>query len=177
LTEISGSISFSKVTIQSAKASMTNSMTKEVEFNNKETNTKPVFEGTYTAKKGDVKLNEFIITSNTDITNKLVNGNTEIHKVTFYVYIDDMDTAVADAKIECSNNTCTAGDTFNDVLVEAGESVKVKVEAEVEANDTTQNFAGTDLGTFKLQLKGEDTNGNQAGEGTANTVKVKVVAK
>jgi hypothetical protein len=51
---------------------MSNSMTKEVEFNNKETNTKIVFDGTYTAKKGDVKINEFTITSNSNITNKLV---------------------------------------------------------------------------------------------------------
>jgi hypothetical protein len=89
-----------------------------------------------------------------------------------------MNTAVADAKIACKNDVCTANDTFNDVKVKAGESVKVRVEAEVEANNTDlADGSNIDLGTFKLQLKGEDTNGNQAGEGTANTVKVKVVTK
>jgi hypothetical protein len=44
-------MSFSNLTIQAARASLTNSLTKAVEFRNNEVNRKVVFEGEYTAKK------------------------------------------------------------------------------------------------------------------------------
>jgi hypothetical protein len=51
-SEVKGSISFSsKITIQPSKASLENSLTKDVEFVTLETTKKVVFDGTYTAKK------------------------------------------------------------------------------------------------------------------------------
>jgi hypothetical protein len=49
--DVAGSISFSKVTIQAAKAALENNLTKDVEFIKNETSRKVVFDGTYTAKK------------------------------------------------------------------------------------------------------------------------------
>jgi hypothetical protein len=180
-TEVSGSISFSKVSIQPAKASMTNSTTKEVEFANKETNRKVVFDGTYTAKKGDVKLNKFTITSKETVSSDLTDliGAAGTNKVRFYVTIDG--TEVSDGKIalDSTNNIYVVSDTFNDISVKNGESVKVKVEAEVEANNAvnangdqytaTNSYINTaktsiNLGKYQVKLEGEDSNGNKAGE-------------
>jgi hypothetical protein len=125
---------------------MSNSLTKEVEFANNDSNRKVVFDGTYTAKKGDVKLNEFIVASTYTTTTDQVKlnalgANLPKNKVTFYVFVDGNE--VADAKLACTKDTnndvtaCTAGDTFDNILVKAGESVKVKVEAEVETSNTS----------------------------------------
>jgi hypothetical protein len=40
---------------------LTNTITKDVEFKKNEVTRKEVFNGTYSAKKGDLKLNEFTI--------------------------------------------------------------------------------------------------------------------
>ena len=129
-SEVSGNISFGKVTIQPAKASMTNSLTKEVEFLTNTTDKKVVFDWTYTAKKGDVELNEFAIYNDYNLTTK---GN----KVTFYVYVDGDE--VNDAKVALDNvvwseynGKYVARRTFDKVSVKNGESVNIKVEAEVE---------------------------------------------
>jgi purine-nucleoside phosphorylase len=90
---------------------MTNSLTKEVEFANKESNRKVVFEGTYTAKKGDVKLNEFAIAKLASPTST-INRNKD--KVTFYLTVDGDE--VADVKY---TNGSTASDTFDNILIEA----------------------------------------------------------
>jgi hypothetical protein len=120
---------------------------------------KVVFEGTYTAKKGDIKLNEF------NVTGTYVGND---NKISFYVLIDGDE--VADAKY--STGTKTASDTFNNVLVEAGESVSIVVEAEVEA------YATGTLGKFEFAVRGEDVNGNTpSGKGDAKTVNMKVVEK
>jgi LysM repeat protein len=144
--ETSGSISFSKVTIQPSKASLKNNITKDVEFANKATRTEIVFDGTYTAKKGDIELNEF----------KLVQTRTgayqQTNKVTFYVYVDDMKTAVADADAKFANGQYLATNTFNNIRVKAGESVNVRVEAEVEAENTAENFSSYTLGKYKLYI-------------------------
>jgi hypothetical protein len=51
-SEVKGSISFaSKVTIQPSKASLTNTVTKRVEFSKNDSSKKVVFDGVYTAKK------------------------------------------------------------------------------------------------------------------------------
>lgn len=169
-TEVSGTISFSKVTIQPAKASMSNSITKDVEFMNKETNRLVVFDGKYTAKKGDVELNEFAIYNTYNLA---TNGNS----VTFYVYVDGDE--VADAKVPTTTDTAgtyagnyVARDTFNKVLVKDGESVSIKVDAEVEA------IAVETISKYDVDIRGEDVNGNTpAGKGNAKTVQLKIVDK
>ncbi len=169
--EVSGTISFSKVTVQPSKASLKNNATKEVEFANKETNRKVVFDGTYTSKRGDIKLNEFRL----DVLRGQYPSNV---KVTFYLIVDGEE--VADARAVYNNATgYVAADTFNNVLVEDGQSVSVVVEAEVEANvDTSSYTLPVDLGKYKLNIRGEDENGNSnSGNGDANAVSMKLVEK
>ena len=156
--DIAGSISFSALTIQAAKASLTNNLSKVVEFRNNESNRKVVFDGTYTAKKWGLKLNEFIISG--------ASVPATTWTVTFYLLIDGDE--VADAKL----NGTTATSTFSNVEIDSNASVKVVVEAEVDAK------AGTgSLGKYQLTLKWEDENGNDAGNASKNTVELKVVEK
>ena len=158
--DISWSITPSKLTIQAARASLTRDLTKDVEFKNKAADRKPVFEWTYTTKKWSVKLNEFLLewTYNAD------------NKVTFYLLIDGEE--VADAKLWTDGK---ASDTFSDVEVEAGKSVKVVVEAEVNAKNDSPLAEPIELGNFDLTLRWEDNNGNKAGEITKKTAKLKIV--
>jgi hypothetical protein len=59
---------------------LTNSVSKDVEFRNNEVNRKVIFDGEYTAKKGGIKLNEFIIAGAANP----VTGST----ITFYLSVD-----------------------------------------------------------------------------------------
>ena len=154
--DVAGSISFSKVTIQASKWALENNISKEVEFITNSTTRKTVFDGTYTAKKGDVNLNSFYIDEWT------VTGTPWDNEVTFYVSIDGEE--VGDTNAYGSGNK----ENFSDVLVEAGKSVKVKVEAEVEAYNSWVVYDN-----FTLVLAGEDKNGNDAGEASDTLVKFK----
>ena len=156
--DVAGSISFSKVTIQASKWALENNISKDVEFIIDSTTRKTVFDGTYTAKKGDVNLNSFYI----DGTKPANNGENE---VTFYVSIDGEE--VGDTSDLGSGNK----ENFSDVLVEAGKSVKVKVEAEVEAYTSGVNYDN-----YTLVLAGEDKNGNDAGEASDTLVTFKTKA-
>ena len=153
--DVAGSISFSKVTIQASRWSLENSLTKDVEFIIDSPATKTVFDGTYTAKKGDVYLNSFYI----DGTKPSNNGE---NVVTFYVSIDGE--AVGDTDQLGSGNN----ENFSEIKVEAGKSVKVKVEAEVEAYVSWVNYED-----YNLVLAGEDKNGNDAGEASDTLVTFK----
>ena len=153
--DVAGSISFSKVTIQASKGALENNISKDVEFIIDSTTRKTVFDGTYTAKKGDVNLNSFYI----DGTKPTNNGENE---VTFYVSIDGEE--VGDTSDLGSGNK----ENFSDVLVEAGKSVKVKVEAEVEAYASWVTYDN-----YTLVLAGEDKNGNDAGEASDTLVTFK----
>ena len=153
--DVAGSISFSKVTIQASKGALENNNSKDVEFIVNSTTRKVVFDGTYTAKKGDVTLNSFYIDGS-------VPANNGSNVVTFYVSVDGEE--VGDTTQLGSGNK----ENFSDVKVEAGKSVKVKVEAEVEAYVSGVNYDG-----YTLVLAGEDKNGNDAGEASDTLVKFK----
>jgi hypothetical protein len=155
--DLAGSISFSPLTIQAAKASLTNSITKDVEFKANEVTRKAVFDGTYSAKKGDLKLNEFTVSGPAVAANS--------GTVTFYLIVDGDE--VADAKLD---STGKATSTFSNVEIAAEKSVKLQLEAEVDAKAWTG-----DLGKYELSLKGEDENGNVAGEAKKTTTKLKIV--
>jgi hypothetical protein len=108
-----------------------------VQFIGNETNRKVIFEGTVSARKADFYLKEFTITG------------TDTYKVddfTFYLSLDDEEVADADL-----------GETqsFSNVLVKAGQSINVKVEAEVDAAEATSSRFYKD---FSLLLDGEDMN-------------------
>jgi hypothetical protein len=154
-SEVKGSISFaSKVTVQPSKASLTNSLSKRVEFTTNDSSKKTVFDGVYTAKKGAVKLNTALITGGQDTPNK---------DVTFYLIIDGEEVATLDP-----NKT----ETFSDVEIAANESVKVVVEAEVSTDKPYTSLV------YSLELEGDDENGNNhAGYATKRLVDIKVVEK
>ena len=80
---------FSDVTVTEAKASLENDLDKDVEFVANDTTRKVVFDGTYTAKKADIYLNEFAVDGT-------ALGN-DVKSATFYLYIDGEE--VADAKV------------------------------------------------------------------------------
>jgi hypothetical protein len=158
--DVAGSISFSKVTIQAAKAALENNLTKAVEFIQNETNRKVVFDGTYTARKGEVKLNKAYIEQPSG--SEFNAGN---NKTTFYVSIDGEEVATIDAFGE------TNEESFSDIKVKAGESVKVKVEAEVEAYGST---TATDR-AYTIVLRGSDANGNEnTGKGSDTTASMRI---
>ena len=156
--DVSGSlVPATKLTIQAARASLTKDISKAVEFKLNEVNRKVVFEGTYTAKKGDVRLNSFLVEGDAALAGT--------NPITFYLSIDGEE--VADARYTYGLDE--AFDTFSNVKIAANEWVKIVVEAEVNAK------ALENLKTFKVTLAWEDVNGNDAGEAFKNTVNMEVV--
>ena len=150
-SDVAGSISFaSKLTVQASKASLENDLTKTVEFVLQQTSRKVVFDGTYTAKKGDVYLNTVVISGDTALAD---------NDVTFYVSIDGQEVTSVEPGEE---------DTFSDVLVKAGKSVKVKIEAEVEA------YGAVDQLDYTVKVWGEDADWNEAGNASDSLVTMKV---
>ncbi len=174
--EISWVISFAtKLTVQAWKASFTNSLTKAVEFKDNDVATKTVFDGTYTAKKSDVNLTDFMVETALD---EIPEGVT----ATFYLYIDWKE--VADARLRWT--TLSASDSISKVSVKAGESVKVRIDAEVSAkkvldsanadiDDDDDKVSSLELGKFAITLNGEDDNNNPITTTPKNTVLLKVV--
>jgi len=169
----SGSITISKLTIQTPEGTLVNNLSSsdDVEFPNKELNTEVVFEGTYKADKQNVYLNTFKLTRTA--------AYDQPSKIRFYLYVDDMETSVADVTV--NNGTATWwSDDFNDILVKAGETVKVKVEAEVDAKQEESSTGlvlnGT-IGKFKVILEGTDENDNDAWTASRNTSSIVIVKK
>ena len=162
--DVSGSISVSKLTLNAAGGSLVNNLSSsnDIEYKNGEVNKLVIFDGTYTAKKGDIYLNEFKVTGG-DLS--ALNAKT---KITFYLSLDGDE--VADAKASLANPS-VASDSFSNVLVKDGESVKVVLEAEIDSAET----AVKDLGKFLLALDGEDVNGNVAGHAERNSAAVSLV--
>ena len=152
--DVAGTISFSNITIQSARATLKNSLTKDVEFLNEETNTKVVFDGTYTAKKALVDLNKFYIS--------WANALSGVD-VTYYLYVDGEEVAYTD-----SYNSW-AEEIFDDVRVKAGESVKIRLEAEVEAYGSTGSIEN-----LYLVLGGTDEFGKDVQYAKARVMTIKV---
>jgi len=168
LVDKSGSISVSKLNLTEAKGSLTNTVTDDVEYNNNEVNTYTIFEWVYTAKKNDIYLNEFTVT-------QVEEGKiTTASPITFYLSIDGDE--VADAKFDTTKKK--ASDSFSDTLIKAGQSAKIKLEAEIDAKEnlTTEN-PKKELGKFELVLKGIDENDNDAGSATKKTTSVSIVTK
>ena len=155
--DVSGTISFSQVTIQAAKATLKNSLSKAVEYMNNDTNEGVVFDGTYTAKKSDINLNKFYMSGAAN-PNKV--------KVTYYLYIEGKEVASVDAY------GTGAEEVFDDVLVKAGESVKVRVVAEVEAYGDTATLADR-----YLVLGGTDNFDKDVDYKAAKVMDMKIVEK
>ena len=183
--ETNGAITVSKLNFTAPTGALKNSLTSknDAEFRNNDYTTLVVFDGTYTAKKQDIELKEFSIVGNNLPLNK--------SDVKFYVTVGD-----AEWEDDFVNGTTTGvaeGDLSDAVLVKVGESVKVKVEAAVDAYEyetvaaataasaTCTSTDGTNcdfpisLWSFTLTLKGEDMNGNEAWEASRKTVNLSIV--
>ena len=161
--DVSGSLTISKLNLNPAEGTLVNKLSSsdDVEFNNNELNTEIVFDGTYKADKQDINLNSFTISTTT---------YTGASKIKFYLYVDDMNSSVADVTI--TKDALSGADSFNDVLVEAGKEVKVKVEAEIDAKEATAPFK---VGKFNVELDGEDENDNVAGHAERKTANIMIV--
>ena len=164
--DVSGVISFSKVTIQPANATFKNKITKAVEFMEDETtNDVVVFDGTYTAKKADITLNKFY----------MVAGATNFPAsvtVTYDLYINDELVASTDAY-----GSADAYEMFSeDVKVKAGESVNVVVKATAEVYDTAEADRKAYSG-FKVGLWGVDEFDKDVKEKEAKLVDMKIVSE
>ncbi len=157
--DVSGAISFSQVTIQAAKATLKNSLSKAVEFMDEDTNEGVVFDGTYTAKKALINLNKFYMSGSNPL-----NGV----KITYNLYLGDDEDPVASTDGYGSG----AEEIFNDVEVKAWETIKVKVVAEVEAYGDTGTVAGV-----QLVLWGTDEFGKDVEYKAAKLMDMKVVEK
>ena len=161
--DVSGSLTISKLNLNPAEGTLVNKLSSsdDVEFNNNELNTEIVFDGTYKADKQDINLNSFTISTT---------AYTGVSKIKFYLYVDDMNSSVADVTI--TKDALSGADSFNDVLVEAGKEVKVKVEAEIDAKEATAPFK---VGKFNVELDGEDENDNVAGHAERKTANIMIV--
>jgi hypothetical protein len=94
--------------------------------------------------------------------------------MTFYVFIDGEEVGSVDQD-DVETYTATPADfdkyqTFSDVLVEAGKSVKVRIEAEA----SVQNKLDSKL-DVSLYLRGDDKNGTEAGFAKATLTSFKFV--
>jgi len=152
-----GSMSFSAVTIETAKWNLENTINQRVEVLAEWNATRvTLFDGKYTAKKGDVYLNSWSISSTAPLSTD--------ESITFYVTIADTD---FDVTLESGDTADSV--TFTDVLVRKWESVNVKVEAEVIAYKTGDLI-------YKLALDGEDDDTNPVTGAAENMVTLKRVS-
>ncbi len=153
--DVSGTISFSQVTIQAAKATFKNTLWDSVDFLNDDTTEGEVLKGTYTAKKALINLNKFYMSGA---------ANPDKVKVTYYLYINDDEVASVDAY------GSGAEEMFDDVEVKAGESVNVRVVAEVEAYGYTGTLTG-----IQAVLGGTDEFGKDVEYKAAKLVEMKIL--
>jgi hypothetical protein len=95
---------------------MSNDLTKTVQFVKEENSRKVVFEGTYTAKKGDIYLNKFAISAASD-SFATDNGSYPFVR-TFYVSIDGEEVGDTDDVLNITTvSDNTPAEDFSDVLV------------------------------------------------------------
>ena len=164
--EISGTISFaSKLTIQASKASLSNDVKDDAKVKDNETSSEvEVLKWKYTAKKGNITLTDFAVEGASWL-------NLGSSSVEFYLYVNGK--SAADVRLK--GTTIKGTDSFSSVKVEAGESVDVRVTAEVNAKGLIEG-TGTenDLGKFTITLKWEDDEGNTAWEASRKTVNLVV---
>ena len=167
---IAWSISISSIKLNVSSASLKlSSWLKDAEFVKGQTTTKTIFDGTYTAKKGDVDLNEVA----------LIYGWTRpfaaTDSVSIDVVINGKNVATLD-RTDIASGTLSDSDylDFSDVHVKAGESVSVKLVANIYADNTISDANEFDAQKLTLVLRGDDENGVEAWIAKATTVKLKI---
>ena len=154
-SDVSGFITISKVKVQESKWSLTNSKTNKVEVSINESEDVVIFDGTYTAKKWAVNLDNVKI----EKTKGDAGSNPD---VSFVVEIDGKQVAEFDGEDDV--------DLDDVVAVEAGKSVSVKVTATVlSETESTEDFE------YKVTLSGKDEKWNDAGTASKVTAKIAFV--
>jgi hypothetical protein len=156
--DVAGTISFSEVTIQSARATLKNTLSDDVEFLKGESNTGLVFDGTYTAKKALINLSKFYINGANTLSGS---------EITYYLYVDGEEVGSTDSY------GSGAEETFSNIKVKAGESVNIKVVAEVDAVEGEKGL----LTGLQLVLGGTDEFDKDVKESSAKLMGLKVVDK
>ena len=163
-----GTIDLNTIKVQTPKAALENTKSKTVEFVTGKSDTQTIFEWKYTAKKKDVYLNSFTATSTTDVTAQLA----KFDELSLNVLVDGNKVATTDVKVNTAWDRLIATEDFAKVLVEAGESVDVKVEVHAYPSAiTTENIE------FKVEFAGEDKDGNDAGSADDVAAQFKAVEK
>lgn len=156
-----GSIAISTLRVQAARGSLSNTLSKSVDFVTREqANGRVLFDGTYTAQKQDVTLKSVAITGNRALEAE--------ENVTFHVYVNGT---------EVQTVSLNAGDSHqeefftNEIAVAKGTSVAVKVVADgyFVRNGASDNY------DFTVGFTAEDKDNNVAGNAQANMVQVKNV--
>lgn len=164
--QIAGSISMSAVKAQAARAELSKKSTKDVELISTDSNRKLIFDGTYTAKKWDITLKDFIITSVSEDMEISATKNSKTIYPTFYITIGNEEyDAVWD------NTKKQARWDIDDIEVADGKSINVKVEIELDQPTVWKSA------TFNVELFWEDADNNEAWNADEDTVKVRVVSK
>ena len=152
-------ITLTKVNVRTAQATMDKKADSDdtVEFIKEEPATKVIYEGTYTTRKGDVKLNKFWLTGATQPDN---------NEVTYHVYINNEEVGSTD-----QYGSETKYEEFSDILVKDGKSVSVKVEVYCSAENEA-SYSGLSLYLEWVDTS-EDENASGRGEATLNAFEVK----
>ena len=155
--DVAGSIVISKLKVQESKGSLTNSRTTKRSVVINENKDEKVFDGTYTAKKGTVYLDNVKIT--------LVTWAAQGADMNFTVEIDGQ-------KVEIDNPTAewTDVDFEEPIEVAAWKSVAVKVTAYAYA----ESGSAPDF-EYKITVSGKDDKGNDAGSATKSMAKIAFV--
>ena len=158
-----GSVTLYDLKVTAAKAAMENTLTTTPEFKLDTTTTNvTVFEGTYTAKKQDLTITDVNYYPQT----ALLDAD---DSVTLKLYINDKLVSSTDIDKDDPINTAVNDQTTR-VSVEAGESVNVKVVADVYA-------AKANTVSYKVEIVWEDSDGNEAGKASDYTVDMKFVTQ
>ena len=161
-----GSIDLNPIKVQTPRWTLENTLTKTVEFVQGKSDTKTIFEGTYTAKNRDVYLNSFTATA-TPATAEFANFD----ELTVKVYVNGEEVATSNVT-NPAGNTLSASDDFSKVLVEAGKSANIKVDVQAYPNAVTTNSI-----EFSFTFAWEDEDGNVAGTATETAAKFKAITK
>jgi hypothetical protein len=165
-SDLIGSIDLNNIKVQTPKAALENTKSKTVEFVQGKSDTQTIFEGKYTAKKRDIYLNKFTATSTEDVADQLDNFD----ELSLNVIVNG--NKVATAEVKKDGTKLKATEDFSKVLVEAGESAEIKVEAKAYPKaKTTANIE------FKIEFAGEDKEGNEAGTADDTAAQFKAVEK
>ena len=158
LDNVAWSISFSNISVETAKWTLENTLSREVEvIADGSTKIVTIFDGRYTAKKGSVYLNSWTLTLDSAFTG-------DNASIVLYVTVWD-----SEFDVTFNSGDTTKNDTFSNVFVENGKSVNVKIEAEVTAENTGKP-------TFTLALAWEDEDGIDVDSVSEESVAISCVA-